>query len=116
MNDFADFAKYLLHFGLTENDAKLLRCSMQGVIYRPDMVPDSVAGELAASVADTGDGFTEFQKEHGVDQADPDAPADRTIEYSDLAERLAAMDEAEARHLYFVMVGYLLSWQRDEED
>jgi hypothetical protein len=97
---------------LTEIEARLLRWSMQGVIYQPEMIPSDIGDELAAGVADTRDGFLNIQNDLGVDPADPNASADRQFEYTDLVEKLQQMAPAKAAQLYYFMVGYLSAWGR----
>jgi hypothetical protein len=102
------------YFGLTMNEAKLLRWSMQGVAYQPNMIPNNIVDELAAGVDGAREGFVAMQRDYGIDPADSNPPADRDLEYHDLVEKLEAMDEDKARHLYFFMVGYLAAWERDD--
>ena len=117
MSDLRALTDYVCHplFGLTTTEAKLLRWSMQGILYRPDQVPSDLAGDLAQGVRDVLDSFRDMQRDFGEDPADPTPPADRDYEYTDLVEKLAAMDAGVARHLYFVMVGYLTVWDHDDE-
>jgi hypothetical protein len=116
MSDIERMTDYVCnsYFGLTVNEAKILRWSMQGVGYRPDMVPDEIANELSACVDGAREAFKAMQRDYGIDPADSNPPADRDLEYHDLVEKLEEMGEDKARHLYFFMVGYLAAWKKDD--
>lgn len=101
------------YYGLTETEVILLRWSLQGVLFQPEHTPMDMPNHLAGCVWDTRESFVDMKQQFGADYADPDAPADREYDYSDLVEKLQQMDPQKANQIYYFFVGYLTAWESD---
>lgn len=102
------------YYGLTQTEVILLRWSQQSYLAQPEFTPSDMPNYLAGCVADAREGFVEMRQQFGSDYADPDAPADREYDYSDLVEKLQRMDPEKAKQIYYFFIGYHTAWESDE--